>query len=176
MNTTSCSESSSSANSTKKGFGSIRRSMRRQTVAYGVTGGILFAALIGGGAAWASTPVQTGTSTAVPASASTTTSTHTRYSTDHAHKKHEIVGVLTGVAGSSWKIRTHDHKVLTLTITDSTAFGSAKKHATVASFVVGDRVMVSGHRDGSTVEARRILHAHRVHKHDASSSAASAAA
>lgn len=172
MNTTSRSESESSANDTETGSGSFRRSLKHHAVTYSVAGGIALAALVGGGVAWASTPAHAGTSMAV----STSTGTHTKHSTDHAHKKHEVTGVVTSVAESHWTIRTHNNKIITITITSSTAFGTAKKPATEASFVVGDRVVVSGHRDDSTVTARRILHAHRVHRHAESSSSATAGA
>lgn len=158
-------------------FGLFVHSLRRRTVACGVAGGVLFAALIGGGAAWASTPSQVASPvvTSSPALSAQPTVALTRAHAHNTKKKHEIVGVVTSINGSTWTVRTHRNTVLTITTSSTTAYGTVKKPTTASSFAIGDRVVVRGHRSGSAVTAKRILHAHAVRRHTASASAGSAA-
>ena len=156
-------------------FGSFTRSLQRHTIAYAVGGGVLVAALIGGGAAWASTPSQASSSIVASSSSARPEAAQTHAKAHHPKKKHEIVGVITAITGSTWSLRTHRNTVLTITTSSTTAYGTVKKPTTASSFTVGERVVVRGHRSGSTVTAKRILHAHAVHLHASSTSTSATA-
>ena len=65
-------------------------------------------------------------------------------------------GQITAIDGSTWTVTTAAGKVLTVTITRSTRFGTAKAPATATDFSVGSAVVVIGHRSASELTATRV--------------------
>lgn len=140
--------------------------LRRHAIGVGVTAAVLAVVVVAGGTAWGVSAAVASTRPAAVAPASADTAMHGSASHVAAsHKKthgkradHGAVGTLTAVNGDTWTLKAASGKTLTVTLSSTTAFGTAKTPATRDSFTTGSRVGVLGKRTGDTVAATRIVH------------------
>jgi len=76
---------------------------------------------------------------------------------DTAARPRTVRGTIEAVDGSTWTVRTKAGRVVTVTVTGHTRFGTPAKPATQGDFTVGRSVVVTGKPDGDdAITAERV--------------------
>ncbi|MBT0567086.1 DUF5666 domain-containing protein [Williamsia sp. CHRR-6] len=139
------------------------RSSRRPLVLVGVIA-LLVGGLIGGGIAWAAAPDDHHDRvrpTAMDSHFGGPPMAEGKHGKAGKHGKNRAargaVGQISAITGDTWTIKARSGETLTVDITDQTAFGTARKPQQRSEFAVGDRIVVLGKREGTTVMAMRVV-------------------
>ncbi|MCP2162161.1 DUF5666 domain-containing protein [Williamsia serinedens] len=127
----------------------------RRTLAATGAAALVVGGVVGGLIGWASTDTAQPVRTTV-AETQTPDSTHAQQG-EHARKSRGVAGTITAINGSTWTIQTTQGDPFTVTIGSDTKFGTAKAPAQASDFAVGDRIVATGTRSGTTVEATRVV-------------------
>jgi hypothetical protein len=128
----------------------------RRTLAATGAAALVVGGVVGGLIGWASTDTAQPVRTTTVAETQTPDSTHTQEG-EHARKSRGVAGTITAINGSTWTIQTTQGDPFTVTIGSDTRFGTAKAPAQASDFAVGDRIVATGRRSGTTVEATRVV-------------------
>ncbi|MBE7160570.1 MAG: hypothetical protein INR72_04930 [Williamsia herbipolensis] len=128
----------------------------RRTLAATGAAALVVGGVVGGLIGWASTDTAQPVRTTTVAETQTPDSTHAQQG-EHARKSRGVAGTITAINGSTWTIQTTQGDPFTVTIGSDTKFGTAKAPAQASDFAVGDRIVATGTRSGTTVEATRVV-------------------
>ncbi|MEH3154086.1 MAG: DUF5666 domain-containing protein [Gordonia paraffinivorans] len=128
----------------------------RRTLAATGAAALVVGGVVGGLIGWASTDSDQPVRTTTVAETQTPDSTHAQQG-EHARKSHGVAGTITAITGSTWTIQTTQGQPFTVTIGSDTRFGTAAAPAQASDFAVGDRIVATGKRSGTTVEATRVV-------------------
>lgn len=113
-----------------------------------IVGGILVLTLLGnGGSSTVSTTTPTTATTVAP---------HASTGGGAAKRGQGVRGTITAINGNTWTVQSASGVTVTVEVGPNTAFGTKAKPLSPSDFAVGDRVVVVGSRDKTTVVASRI--------------------
>ncbi|WP_299573116.1 hypothetical protein [uncultured Williamsia sp.] len=145
----------------------------RRTLAATGAAALIVGGVVGGLIGWASTDNDQPVRATTVAETQAPDGTHSQQG-EHARKARGVAGTITAINGSTWTIQTTQGDPFTVMVGSDTTFGTAKAPAQASDFAVGDRIVATGKRSGTTVEATRVVK--RVARSAPSSAAPSAAA
>ena len=131
--------------------------MSRRTLAATGAAALVVGGVVGGLIGWASADNAGPVRTTTVAETQTASPSRGGAQGEHARKAHGVTGTITAINGSTWTIQTTQGDPFTVTIGSDTRFGTAKAPAQASDFAVGDRIVATGKRSGTTVEATRVV-------------------
>jgi hypothetical protein len=111
-----------------------------------VRAGVAIAVILTAGATSAACSASTSTPSAAPA---------TPAPPAHRHA-HPLRGTISAENGNSWTVTNTRGVSYTVNITPTTTFGTKKAPATPQGLPIGNHIVVTGTRTGTTIEATRI--------------------
>lgn len=132
-----------------------RSLVTRRTLAATAAGALVVGGVVGGLIGWASTDSSQPVRTTTVAETQTPGSTHTQG--EQTRRSRGVAGTITAINGSTWTIQTTKGDPFTVMVGSDTRFGTAKAPAQASDFAVGDRIVASGTRSGTTVDATRVV-------------------
>ena len=131
--------------------------MSRRTLAATGAAALVVGGVVGGLIGWASTDNAQPVRTTTVAETQTASPSQGGAQGEHQRKSHGVAGTITAINGSTWTIQTTQGDPFTVTVGSDTKFGTTKAPAQASDFAVGDRIVATGKRSGTTVEATRVV-------------------